>query len=79
MAAPLYVTQSGRLWHAGLILIVTVGLPGTSFSTSAHPGQDRTDIQPEERHIYLELLNDISDGWESKLAYTRLEIIDAKS
>ncbi|KIS00460.1 6-phosphofructo-2-kinase/fructose-2,6-bisphosphatase [Cryptococcus deuterogattii 2001/935-1] len=27
MAAPLYVTQSGRLWHAGLILIVTVGLP----------------------------------------------------
>ena len=28
MAAPLYVTQSGRLWHAGLILIVTVGLPG---------------------------------------------------
>ncbi|ODN99536.1 6-phosphofructo-2-kinase/fructose-2,6-bisphosphatase [Cryptococcus wingfieldii CBS 7118] len=30
MAAPLYVTQSGRLWHAGLILIVTVGLPGKS-------------------------------------------------
>lgn len=30
MAAPLYVTQSGRLWHAGLILIVTVGLPGQS-------------------------------------------------
>lgn len=30
MAAPLYVTQSGRLWHAGLILIVTVGLPGES-------------------------------------------------
>lgn len=28
MAAPLYVTQSGRLFHAGLILIVTVGLPG---------------------------------------------------
>lgn len=28
MAAPLYVTQSGRLYHAGLILIVTVGLPG---------------------------------------------------
>lgn len=27
MAAPLYVTQSGRLWHAGLIVIVTVGLP----------------------------------------------------
>ncbi|KAH8089052.1 6-phosphofructo-2-kinase-domain-containing protein [Filobasidium floriforme] len=27
MAAPLYVTQSGRLWHAGLILLVTVGLP----------------------------------------------------
>ncbi|RSH84266.1 uncharacterized protein EHS24_005780 [Apiotrichum porosum] len=27
MAAPLYVTQSGRLYHAGLILIVTVGLP----------------------------------------------------
>ena len=23
MAAPLYVTQSGRLWHAGLILLVT--------------------------------------------------------
>jgi 6-phosphofructo-2-kinase/fructose-2,6-biphosphatase 4 len=31
MAAPLYVTQSGRLFHAGLILIVTVGLPGTLF------------------------------------------------
>ncbi|KAL1410010.1 hypothetical protein Q8F55_004012 [Vanrija albida] len=27
MAAPLYVTQSGRLFHAGLILIATVGLP----------------------------------------------------
>ena len=34
MAAPLYVTQSGRLWHAGLILIVTVGLPGESSFTS---------------------------------------------
>lgn len=31
MAAPLYVTQSGRLWHAGLILIVTVGLPGMFY------------------------------------------------
>jgi hypothetical protein len=34
MAAPLYVTQSGRLWHAGLILIVTVGLPGISLLPS---------------------------------------------
>jgi 6-phosphofructo-2-kinase/fructose-2,6-biphosphatase 4 len=33
MAAPLYTTSSGRLWHAGLILIVTVGLPGRSTST----------------------------------------------
>jgi 6-phosphofructo-2-kinase/fructose-2,6-biphosphatase 4 len=31
MAAPLYTTQSGRLWHAGLILMVTVGLPGGPF------------------------------------------------
>lgn len=27
MAAPLYTTESGRLWHAGLIMIATVGLP----------------------------------------------------
>ncbi|CAE6451659.1 unnamed protein product [Rhizoctonia solani] len=27
MAAPLYTTASGRLWHAGNILIVCVGLP----------------------------------------------------
>ncbi|CED82427.1 cytoplasm protein [Phaffia rhodozyma] len=27
MAAPLYTTDSGRLWHAGQIIIVTVGLP----------------------------------------------------
>lgn len=27
MAAPLYTTASGLLWHAGKILIVTVGLP----------------------------------------------------
>lgn len=33
MAAPLYVTQSGRLWHAGLILIATVGLPGELASS----------------------------------------------
>lgn len=44
MAAPLYVTQSGRLWHAGLILIVTVGLPGKhshcSHSSHHSPRQD---------------------------------------
>lgn len=34
MAAPLYVTQSGRLWHAGLILIVTVGLPGEHLTAT---------------------------------------------
>lgn len=28
MAAPLYTTASGRLWHAGNILIICVGLPG---------------------------------------------------
>ncbi|MBW0487427.1 hypothetical protein O181_027142 [Austropuccinia psidii MF-1] len=27
MAAPLYTTASGRLWHAGLVLICVVGLP----------------------------------------------------
>lgn len=27
MAAPLYTTDSGLLWHAGKILILTVGLP----------------------------------------------------
>ena len=27
MAAPLYTTASGLLWHAGKILILTVGLP----------------------------------------------------
>jgi 6-phosphofructo-2-kinase / fructose-2,6-biphosphatase 4 len=27
MAAPLYTTDSGLLWHAGKILVVTVGLP----------------------------------------------------
>ena len=27
MAAPLYTTTSGLLWHAGRLLIVTVGLP----------------------------------------------------
>ncbi|CDR37866.1 RHTO0S03e00452g2_1 [Rhodotorula toruloides] len=27
MAAPLYQTDSGRLWHAGQILLVFVGLP----------------------------------------------------
>ncbi|KAL7414457.1 6-phosphofructo-2-kinase-domain-containing protein [Mrakia frigida] len=27
MAAPLYQTESGRLWHAGQIILVTVGLP----------------------------------------------------
>ncbi|EGG01889.1 uncharacterized protein MELLADRAFT_44965 [Melampsora larici-populina 98AG31] len=27
MAAPLYTTDSGRLWHAGLVLICVVGLP----------------------------------------------------
>lgn len=37
MAAPLYVTQSGRLWHAGLILIVTVGLPGENASHGGAP------------------------------------------
>jgi 6-phosphofructo-2-kinase/fructose-2,6-biphosphatase 4 len=37
MAAPLYVTQSGRLWHAGLILIVTVGLPGEQASHGGVP------------------------------------------
>jgi hypothetical protein len=27
MAAPLYTTASGLLWHAGKIIVVTVGLP----------------------------------------------------
>src|ERR1700676_5471991 len=27
MAAPLYTTASGLLWHAGKILVITVGLP----------------------------------------------------
>jgi hypothetical protein len=44
MAAPLYVTQSGRLWHAGLILIVTVGLPGASGETSSVIISARLDV-----------------------------------
>jgi len=27
MAAPLYTTASGLLWHAGKILVITIGLP----------------------------------------------------
>src|SRR5436190_5893974 len=27
MAAPLYTTASGLLWHAGKIIVITVGLP----------------------------------------------------
>ncbi|KAK4056461.1 hypothetical protein OIO90_002604 [Microbotryomycetes sp. JL221] len=34
MAAPLYVTDSGQLWHAGQILLVFVGLP--VFSLGDH-------------------------------------------
>ncbi|KOS16420.1 6-phosphofructo-2-kinase [Malassezia pachydermatis] len=36
MAPPLYTTQSGRLWHAGQILIMTVGLPGRGKTHLAH-------------------------------------------
>ncbi|WFD20163.1 hypothetical protein MCAP1_002407 [Malassezia caprae] len=36
MAPPLYTTQTGRLWHAGQILIVTVGLPGRGKTHLAH-------------------------------------------
>lgn len=75
MAAPLYVTQSGRLWHAGLILIVTVGLPGECSSLGAagrrraHPMSDSiADDQPEERHICPARWNATSAGWESRRA-----------
>lgn len=58
MAAPLYVTQSGRLWHAGLILIVTVGLPGMYPIHSVHA----TNEQLGERRISQEHSNDIYVG-----------------
>lgn len=32
MAAPLYTTDSGQLFHAGKIIIICVGLPGSSPS-----------------------------------------------
>jgi len=75
MAAPLYVTQSGRLWHAGLILIVTVGLPGLF-----HPIVHLTDTNEQlgERRISQEHWNDIYVGWELKLESTRLAIIGEK-
>ena len=59
MAAPLYVTQSGRLWHAGLILIVTVGLPGELLQSIAHECQliSMIHLQLEARHTSQELLN----------------------
>ena len=75
MAAPLYVTQSGRLWHAGLILIVTVGLPGL-FHPIVHLND--TNGQLGERRISQEHWNDIYVGWELKLESTRLAIIGEK-
>lgn len=36
MAPPLYTTQTGRLWHAGQILVVTVGVPGRGKTHLAH-------------------------------------------
>lgn len=36
MAAPLYTTASGQLWHAGKILVVTVGLPARGKTHLSH-------------------------------------------
>ncbi|KAE8214205.1 hypothetical protein CF327_g2397 [Tilletia walkeri] len=36
MAAPLYTTASGQLWHAGKILVATVGLPARGKTHLAH-------------------------------------------
>ena len=36
MAAPLYTTASGQLYHAGKILIVTVGLPARGKTHLSH-------------------------------------------
>jgi len=36
MAAPLYTTASGQLWHAGKILVATVGLPARGKTHLSH-------------------------------------------
>ncbi|KDN46291.1 bifunctional 6-phosphofructo-2-kinase/fructose-2,6-bisphosphate 2-phosphatase [Tilletiaria anomala UBC 951] len=36
MAAPLYTTDSGQLWHAGKILVATVGLPARGKTHLSH-------------------------------------------
>ncbi|KAL0253743.1 hypothetical protein I308_101119 [Cryptococcus tetragattii IND107] len=62
MAAPLYVTQSGRLWHAGLILIVTVGLPENvphDYFQTKTPRSEATNAL--RRRIKTELEDQIMD------------------
>lgn len=70
MAAPLYVTQSGRLWHAGLILIVAVGLPGKhSRSSHSSPRSPRQDTHlPRTR-----TLPPVARRKDSRLLHRRLQ------
>jgi len=55
MAAPLYTTDSGQLFHAGKIIIICVGLPGMDRGLFSIMIDGDDLVQPAEKHIYLAL------------------------